>query len=298
LDALLERLRRGERLVGDGGWGTLLLARGLPPGDPPESLTLSRPELIEEIGRLYVEAGADLVTTNSFGASPLRLAQHSLASQAPEINRRAVLQAKRAAAGRAYVSACVGPTGRLLAPLGDVAKEEVRAGFEDQVRWLAEAGADLVCVETMTDLAEATLAVQAAKTVAPGLPVLATMTFDATPRGFFTVMGVSVEQAARGLAAAGADVVGSNCGAGIEAMIGIAAAFRRASSLPLLIQPNAGLPQQRGGELFYPENPEFMAAKAVDLLELGVAIVGGCCGTTPEHVRALRLRVDAFTRTP
>jgi len=296
LQPLLERVRRGERLLGDGAWGTMLLERGLPPGAPPESLNLSRPELIEEVGHLYVEAGADLLTTNTFGGSPLRLALHSLEDETEPINRGAVLAARRAAAGRAYVSASVGPTGRLLAPLGDVSPEEVRAGFERQIRALAEAGADLVCVETMSDLAEAVLAIEAARGVAPGLPVLATMTFDRTPRGYFTVMGVSVERAARGLAEAGADVVGSNCGNGSEAMIEIAAAFRKATSLPLAIQPNAGLPREREGRLVYPEEPEFMAGKAGALLELGVSIIGGCCGTTPGHIRALRQRVDAQAR--
>jgi 5-methyltetrahydrofolate--homocysteine methyltransferase len=257
-------------------------------------VNLSRPELIEQIGRLYVEAGAELLTTNTFGGSPLRLALHALADQCEAVNREAVRAARRAAGGRAYVSGSVGPTGRLLAPLGDVSPEQVREGFERQIRALADAGADLVCVETMTDLAEATLAVEAARAVAPRLPVLATMTFDKTPRGYFTVMGVSVERAARGLAEAGADVVGSNCGNGCEAMVEIAAAFRRATSLPLAIQSNAGIPSEHGGQLVYPEGPDFMADKAVALLRLGVSIVGGCCGTTPEHVRALRRAVETF----
>lgn len=296
MPGLLERLRRGDRLAGDGAWGTMLMARGLQPGTPPESFVLDRPGAILEIARLYVEAGADLVTTDTFGGTTLNLGAYGLAERADEINQAAVALAREAAAGRALVSASVGPTGRLLAPVGDAEPQEVRAAFEQQVDTLAAAGADLVCIETMTDLAEATLAVEAARSVAPDLPVMATMTFDATPRGFFTIMGVSVEQAARGLAAAGAHVIGSNCGNGIERMIEIAREFRRFTSLPLLIQANAGLPQTVGGRLVYPETPEFMAGRVPALLEAGVAIVGGCCGTTPEHVRALRTALAARPR--
>lgn len=288
MTGLLERLGRGDRLVGDGALGTMLMARGLTPGTPPEWFVLHRPDVLREIARAYADAGADLVTTDTFGASRLNLAAYGLAERAREINRTAVELVREAVAGRALVSASVGPTGRILAPVGETPSEEVRAAFEEQVSAQAAAGADLVCVETMTDLGEATLAVEAAKKVAPGLPVIATMTFDATPRGFFTIMGVTVAQAARGLAAAGADVVGSNCGNGIERMVEIARAFRGATALPLAIQANAGLPETREGRLVHPETPEFMAARVPALVEAGVSIVGGCCGTTPAHVRAIR----------
>jgi 5-methyltetrahydrofolate--homocysteine methyltransferase len=147
----------------------------------------------------------------------------------------------------------------------------------------------------MGDLTEATRAVKAAKDLAPGVPVMATMTFEPTPRGYFTVMGVSVEKAIAGLEAAGADVVGSNCGTGIEDMVSIARAMTRATRLPLLIQPNAGLPQTRDGQVVYDETPASMAARVPELLDLGVVIVGGCCGTTPDHIRAIRRAVDAWT---
>jgi 5-methyltetrahydrofolate--homocysteine methyltransferase len=153
---------------------------------------------------------------------------------------------------------------------------------------LAQAGVDLFCIETMTDLTEATLAVRAAKSVAPAIPVLATMTFDRTRRGFYTIMGASIPDAARELAAAGADVIGSNCGNGIEAMIEIAREFHAATNLPLIVQSNAGLPQIVNGETVYPETPEFMAGKARELIAAGVAILGGCCGTTPAHIAAFR----------
>ena len=290
----LERLKNGEVLVGDGAWGTQLMARGLPAGQPPEWFALERPEVIEEVARLYVEAGADLVTTDTFGGSSFRLKLHGLEAEKERVNRQAVEAVKRAVAGRAFVSASVGPSGQLLEPFGDTSPDAVEASFAEQVAVLAAAGADLVCVETMSDLVEATRAVRAAKAVAPQLPVMATMTFERTPRGFFTIMGVSVERAVAGLAAAGADVVGSNCGTGIEDMLEVARAMARATALKVAIQPNAGLPVTRDGALVYDETPETMAARVPELLETGVAIVGGCCGTTPDHTRAIRRCVDAW----
>ena len=178
MEGLRERLARGDVLVGDGALGTLLMERGLPEGQPPEWFARERPQVLEEIAQLYLDAGADLITTDTFGASPLRLALHSLETEMQAINRQAVEAVRRVAYGSAYVSASVGPTGRLLAPLGDMDPGEVVAGYSAQVRVLADAGADLICVETMTDLVEAACAVKAAKSVAPHLPVVATMTFD------------------------------------------------------------------------------------------------------------------------
>ena len=298
MEGLLARLGRGDVLVGDGAWGTQLMERGLPPGHPPEWFALERPDVIEEVARLYVEAGADLVTTDTFGGTSFRLRLHGLDAERERVNRQAVEAVKRAVAGRALVSASVGPSGQLHEPYGDTSPDEVEAAFAEQVAVLASAGADVLCVETMGDLTEATLAVKAVKAVAPGVPVMATMTFEPTPRGYFTVMGVSVEKAVLGLEAAGADVVGSNCGTGIEDMVSIARLMVRATRRPLLIQPNAGLPESRDGRTVYNETPETMAARVPELLDLGVAIVGGCCGTTPDHVRAIRRTVDAWRGRP
>jgi 5-methyltetrahydrofolate--homocysteine methyltransferase len=296
MEGLLARLRRGDVLVGDGAWGTQLMLRGLPPGEPPEWFALDKPETIEEVARLYLEAGADLVTTDTFGGTSFRLKLHGLDAERERINRQAVEAVKRAVAGRALVSASVGPSGQLLEPYGDTAPDAVEAAFAEQIAVLAAAGADVLCIETMGDLTEATRAVKAAKAVAPGVPVMATMTFEPTPRGYFTVMGVSVEKAVAGLEAAGADVVGSNCGTGIGDMVEIARRMARATRLPLLIQPNAGLPETRDGKVVYTETPETFAARVPELLDLGVAIVGGCCGTTPDHTRAIRSAVDTRPR--
>jgi 5-methyltetrahydrofolate--homocysteine methyltransferase len=298
MEGLLSRLKRGSVLVGDGAWGTQLMARGLPAGQPPEWFALERPEVIEEVARLYLEAGADLLTTDTFGGTSFRLKLHGLDGERERVNRQAVEALKRAVGGRALVSASVGPSGQLLEPYGDTSPDAVEEAFAEQITVLASAGADVLCIETMGDLTEATRAIKAAKATAPGVPVVATMTFEPTPRGYFTVMGVSVEKAVAGLEAAGADVVGSNCGTGIADMVAIARAMAVATRLPLVIQPNAGLPQSRDGQVVYDETPDAMAARVPELLDLGVAVVGGCCGTTPDHVRAIRRTVDAWRAKP
>jgi len=295
---VLARLAAGEVLVGDGAWGTQLMARGLPPGEPPEIFNLERPEVLEEIASGYLAAGADLVTTNTFGGSPARLAKRGLDDRTEEINRAAVAAVRRAVGDRAYVSASVGPTGLLLKPYGEADPTALAAGFERQIGALAAAGADLVCIETMTDLAEALLAVRAARAAAPGLPVMVTLTFEKTHRGFFTVMGNPLAQAAAELGAAGADILGSNCGNGSETMVEVARELRKCTDRPLAIQPNAGLPEPRGGAVVYPETPEFMATQARALIAAGVQLVGGCCGTTQAHIRALRAVVDTAARGP
>ncbi len=288
--AFREKLASGT-IVGDGGWGTMLAARGLPPGSAPELWTLTRPDTLAEIARAYVQAGAEVITTNTFGGSPMRLEQHRLGDELEELNGRAVAIARSAASGRAFVSGSVGPTGRLLAPLGDADPADVAAGFERQVAILVEAGADLICIETMTDLQEALLAVRAARAVSAQIPIIATMTFDVTPRGGFTVMGVSVPAAASALAEAGADAVGANCGEGLEQMVAIAREFLACTTLPVAVQPNAGMPSLTAGTLVYPTGPEEFADLLAPLASEGVRLLGGCCGTTPAHIRALRAKL-------
>lgn len=289
-----DELKSGRVLVADGAMGTMLMARGLAPGEAPETVNLRGPEALEEIARLYLEAGADIIQTNTFGGSPLKLAKTGLDDNMHDVNRRAVEAVRRVAGGKAFVSASVGPSGLILKPYGDAEPQAVYDSYRSQVEILAAAGADVICVETMTDIAEAVLAVRAAKEAAPRLPVMATMTYDATPRGFFTIMGVTVACAAKELAAAGADVIGSNCGNGIDNMVAIAREYRACSDLPIIIQSNAGLPEMRGGVLAYPETPEFMASRVKALVASGVSIIGGCCGTTPAHIAAIRKEVERF----
>jgi 5-methyltetrahydrofolate--homocysteine methyltransferase len=293
----LERLQEQRPIVGDGALGTMLLARGLASGQCPETWNLSRPEVLREIAAAYVEAGSELVAANTFGASPLKLAQYGLEDQTEAMNLAAVEVLRAAVGDRAYIAACCGPCGKLLKPYGDTEPQVVQDSFRKQMSLLIGAGVNVVFIETMIDLAEAVLAIKAAKDVSPGLPVVATMTFDASPRGFFTVMGTTVEKAAVGLKAAGADVIGSNCGNGIVNMVEIARRFRKCSDLPLILQSNAGLPEVRDGRIEYPESPEFMASKVKDLLEIGVSIIGGCCGTTPAHIRGIVQAIGAWRRS-
>ncbi len=292
MTGLVERIEAGEVLVADGATGTMLQQKGLAPGQCPESFNLTCPEVLEQVAAQYRQAGADIVQTNTFGGSPLKLAAYRLADQTEQVNQAAVRAVRGAVGDSAFVSGSCGPCGRMLKPYGDADPDEVYESFRRQMTALIEAGVDAVCVETMIDPAEASLAVKAAKDVSPALPVMATMTFEATPKGFFTIMGTSVERAAAELRRAGADVVGSNCGNGIENMVEIARAFRASSGRPVIIQSNAGLPKLEGDRPVYSETPAFMADRARELVALGVSIIGGCCGTTPEHIRALRRMVD------
>jgi 5-methyltetrahydrofolate--homocysteine methyltransferase len=288
MESFLDRVKQGRIFVADGAMGTMLFQRGLKPGDCPEELNLSNPKLLTEIASLYLEAGADIIQTNSFGGSPLKLAAYNLEDKADEINRMAVENVKKAINAKAYIYGSCGPCGRILKPYGDTEPNAIYESFKIQAKALIEAGVDMICVETMTDLREARLAIKAARDISAEMPIMATMTFDPTPGGFYTIMGVDIKQASMGLEEAGANIIGSNCGNGIENMIKIAREFKAASSLPIIIQSNAGLPKMDGTTVVYAETPEFMAEKSRELVTLGVAVIGGCCGTTPEHIRAIK----------
>ena len=289
---MAERLEASEVVLADGAIGTILMACGLEAGACPEAFGSEHPEVLEEIARAYAEAGADLVQANTFGASPLKLEAYGLEARTREIVLHAVEAARRGAAGRALVYGSCGPSGRLLEPWGDVSEDAVRESFAVTMEAFAEAGVDAVFVETMTDLGEAAIAVRAAREAMPRVPVVATMTFDRTERGFFTIMGTSVEAACRALEDAGATAVGSNCGQGSDAMVEIAREFRRLARVPVAIQPNAGIPKASMSGVVWPETPTVMTERIRELVGLGVSIVGGCCGTTPEHVLAFRAAID------
>jgi 5-methyltetrahydrofolate--homocysteine methyltransferase len=282
------RLEKKKILIADGGWGTALQKCGLAPGEPPEAWNLSRPEDVGAVARSYVEAGADIILTNTFGGSPLKLAKAHLEDKVLEINRQGARISKQAAGDQAVVFASVGPSGEFMAPLGRVSEVDMVQGFAEQARALAAGGADSIVVETMMDLAEAKAALRAAKE-STSLPVAVTLTFNKGPKGYATMMGVRPEQAATELERAGADIVGANCGAGIDIMIDLMGLIRSATSLPIWCKPNAGLPELVDGKTVYRETPEMMASKLKALVQAGASIVGGCCGTTPSHIRALVL---------
>lgn len=285
MHSLIEQLLVDSPVVTDGAWGTQLQARGLPIGDCPDAWNLTHPDRVEEVARAYVEAGSRIILTNTFGASRLALERDGLADQAAEINRVGAEISKRAAGNIARVFASIGPTGRVLAA-GEVDEAEVFAAFAEQARALAEGGADAFVVETMTDLAEARLVVKAARET--GLPVVACMVFGAGRAGDRTMMGVTPEQAADALREAGAEVIGANCGTGAADMLPICRRLRAATSLPLWIKPNAGLPELADGKAIYKTTPEAFAEEALALVKAGADFIGGCCGTGPECIRALQ----------
>ena len=297
MENILDRLKRGDILVGDGAMGTMLMQRGLRTGESPETYNLTKSHVLEEIAALYLEAGSEIVSTNTFGASPLRLRQYSLDKDVEAINRNAVEAVRRAVGSRAYVSGSVGPSGMMLKPHGDTTPEEVLQSYRRQIDALLAAGVDLLCVETIMDLREAAAAIEAARSLDPKIPVMATATFGATPQGYCTLMGASVKEVVKALEENGADVVGSNCGEGSAQMLEIARQFRQYARVPLAIQSNAGLPVKSETGMTYSETPDFVAAQSAAMLELGVQIIGGCCGTTPDHIRAIRKAVDARRRT-
>lgn len=289
MESILTRIKNGEVLVADGAMGSLLMARAkdLIQGKCPEVINLSRTDVLAEVAGLYADAGAEVIQTNTFGGSPLKLSDYRLEDQFEAINRAAVEAVKNTVAGKAYVSASCGPSGKMLKPYGKVEPEEMADNFERQLRVIIEAGADIICVETMTDIQEAIIAIKAARKIDGSIPVMATMTYNLTPRGFYTMMGVNIEKASKELEAAGANIIGSNCGNGIENMIKIAQEYRKHSQLPLIIQSNAGLPEMKDDVAVYPETPGFMAEKSKELAAVGVSVIGGCCGTTPDHIRAI-----------
>ena len=283
---VLEKLAAGEFIVSDGATGTWLQSHGLEPGGCPEELNATRPGLIRQMTREYLEAGSDMVLTASFGGSRFMLEKYGHGGRVRELNRLAAEHARSQAGPDRFVAGSVGPTGEFLEPLGAVGEAEMLDAFVEQITALEEGGADAVVVETMFALDETKLAVRAARENTD-LTVIATMTFDKGPRGFFTMMGVTPEEAARALRDAGADVVGANCGNGVDNMLELARLIRAATDGPMLIHSNAGIPAIRQGQIVYPETPEFMAPRFKEMSEMGVNIFGGCCGTTPRHIRAI-----------
>ncbi len=273
-------------LLLDGGLGSMLIAAGLAAGRAPECWNLEHPERVEAVHRAYVEAGSDVVHTNTFGATPLRLAAGGLAGRCREVNAAAVAIARRACAGRTLVAGDVGPTGHLLPPVGTARLADLSAAFAEQADALAAAGADLISIETMTDLREALAAVAAAR--ATGLAVHASMTFEVRKRGTFTIMGDALVPALRALAEAGADAVGCNCSLTSAEMVALVREAAPAVPVPLSAQPNAGRPQVTPDGVVYDADAAAFARDAAAMAAAGARLVGGCCGTTPAFIRAAR----------
>jgi methionine synthase I (cobalamin-dependent) len=281
-DSLDKWLANGV-LISDGAWGTQLQARGLPAGIIPDTWNLTHPEQVEAVARAYVEAGSQVILTNSFRANAIAM-HASSAADLDAINRAAVTISKKAAGARALVFASIGPAGKMLLS-GEVSAEELTAAFSAQSQSLAAAGANALLIETMSDPNEARLAVVAAKTT--GLPVIASFAFDSGKNKDRTMMGATPEVVASAMAEAGADGVGANCGVGVEFAVPICQRLHAACDLPIWIKPNAGLPVMEGAAIHYATTAEYFASYFAALRDAGASFVGGCCGSTPDFVRAL-----------
>jgi 5-methyltetrahydrofolate--homocysteine methyltransferase len=293
-NTILGVVQAGKVLVSDGAWGTFLQKKGLKPGECPELWCLERRAEVLDVARSYVEAGADMIESNSFGGTRFKLEHYGLANRVAEINEAAAKISCEAAGPSRWVIASMGPTGKMLVT-GEVTEEDLYAAFKEQAMALAKGGARALCIETMSAADEAALAIRAARENTD-CEVICTFTFQRGVKGQFrTMMGLSPANAAQEAVKAGAHFIGPNCGNGMEYMIEIVKEMRAvAGNTPILVHANAGLPRTVNGVDVFPESPEEMAARVKAVVAAGANIVGGCCGTTPAHIKAIRQAVDAL----
>jgi len=288
MSKILDRIANGEILVSDGALGTFLQAKGLKPGECPEAWCVTHSDIVKDIAEAYVSAGSDMVSTNSFGGTHYKLKEYGLTDKVSEFNTAAARIVKAAVGTEGYVLGSIGPTGQIVEDEGGfVSESELFNAYKDQVIALASGGADLILAETMSSVMEAAQAIKAAK-AHTNLPVACTFTFELGARGFRTMMGVDPVRAAEEAIEAGADIVGANCGNGIANMVEIVKQMHAAvPNIPILVQANAGAPVLEDGKTVFKETPEDMASRVKELVEAGAKIIGGCCGTTPDHIRAI-----------
>jgi len=281
-----QEVRSGRILISDGAWGTFLQKKGLKPGECPELWNIEKRLETLDIAKSYIEAGSDMIETNSFGANAFKLAYYGLSGRVRELNVAAA-SISREAAGDRYVLGSMGPSGKILM-MGDVTEQELYDAFKEQAMALEEGGANALILETMSDLDEARIAFFACRENT-SCEVICTMTFEKTgDKSYHTMMGVTPAKMTEELSKAGIDIVGANCGNGIADMIGVVEEIRSVnSSIPVLIHANAGAPVFQDGETKFRESPEHMASFVKRLIDAGANIVGGCCGTTPEHIRKI-----------
>lgn len=284
MNKIIQEINKGKVLVSDGAWGTFLQQKGLKPGECPEEWNVSRAADVFDIANSYIEAGAHMIETNSFGGNFFKLKNYGLESRVDEINRAAAQISRQAAGADHFVLGSVGPTGKMLM-MEEVTEGELYDAFKEQSIALEAGGADAIVIETMTDLEEARIAVRAAKENTR-CAVFCTMTFDKIIGGEYrTMMGISPTEMTEALVEAGADVIGANCGNGMADMIGIVKEIREVNThIPILIHANAGLPHYHDGDTTFPETPEDMASNVKEIVAAGANIIGGCCGTTPGHI--------------
>ena len=288
MNNLLKRIKAGEILISDGAMGTFLFAKGLDAGECPDYWSVSHPKEVREIAESYVNAGSDVIETNSFGANFFKLKNYKHSDKVHEINVAAAKLAKEVMGDKGFVAASVGPTGHIVQDEGgDTTPQALYDAFKEQVIALEKGGADAVCIETMSSVVEAEQAIKATKENTK-LVVICTFTFESGNKGFRTMMGVKPGRAAKAAIAAGADIVGANCGNGIRNMIEITREIRATvPNTPILVHSNAGPPIMENGKTVFKETLEYMASYVPELIEAGANIIGGCCGTTPAHITAM-----------
>jgi 5-methyltetrahydrofolate--homocysteine methyltransferase len=290
--SIVAAVKAGRILVSDGAWGTFLQKKGMQPGECPELWCVTRRNDVMDIARGYIEAGSDMIETDSFGGTRCKLAHFGLADRTAELNQVAAAISREAAGPDKWVIASVGPTGMMTA-MGDVTEADFYAFFKEQVVALEAGGADAICIETMSALDESVAAIRAARENT-GCEVICTLTYERTRQGTYrTMMGVSPTEAARATVEAGAHIIGTNCGNGMDRMLEIVRELKLAApTTPIMVQANAGLPKNENGVDVFPETPSDMAARVAELVASGAVIIGGCCGTTPAHIAALKQAVN------
>lgn len=289
MDTILQRIQKGEILVGDGGWGTFLISAGLQSGECPELWNLTHPEVIEHIAREYKLAGSDIVSTNSFGGNSIKLKSYGLADRTREINRRSAYLTRKVVGEDTHVLASMGPSGKFLM-MGEVSREELYDAFREQAIGLEEGGADACIIETMVDIEEALCALQAVRDNT-SLEVVVSFTFSKSSDGsrFHTIMGVTPEQMIGVMVSNKVGIVGVNCTLGAEDMwLLLQRMYAYRQDIPFLVYPNAGQPEWTESGIRYPEGPEVLGGCVSRYVQYGARILGGCCGTTPEHIKKIR----------
>jgi len=283
----LSSILKNRPFLMDGAMGTELMKRAPQAGPCPETCNLDYPQAVQDVHREYFEAGADAVTTHSFGASPIKLTSAGLEGRARELCAAAARLAAEIRPRGRFVAGDIGPTGKFLKPQGTYSETEFEDGFAVQAEGLAEGGADFILIETMFDLREALCAVRGARKGAPGLPVLASLTFNRTRRGFFTLMGDSLEKCTRALEAESLTAFGANCTLSSADMADLIAEWKPMTKTPLIAQANSGKPEISGGSVVYDQTEDEFLKEIPRLVENGARIIGGCCGTTPSYIRRM-----------
>lgn len=286
----LDQLLKNKPVLFDGATGTEYQRKGLPVGAAPEIWVMENPDAVKDVHRSYVNAGSNVIETCTFGATRKRLEASEVRYSVSDLNRRAVVLAKEAANGKALIAGSVGPFGGILEPYGDVTVSEVEELFAEQISVLVESGVEIVLIETMISLSEAIVALRTAKSLGASL-VGVTMTFEMTGSEPRTSFGESVPDVVASLTNEGAAFIGANCGAGFELMRRVAKEFRLHSTIPVLIQTNAGIPAIEKGQIVYPEQAESYGKFVKELADLRIEMIGGCCGTTPEHIAEAKMRL-------